>query len=110
MSALPLYVQVRHVRACLIKAIEETGSGWLVVPGEPNLDPVPVNSAFMAKQRPIPGGYLVIQENGYMRFAMRGEVEDSFHLVDNLSAKRAQLEAQLDEIDKAIEGHGRSAR
>ena len=107
MGQLPLYQQSRRVRACRIKAVEQTPSGWLLHPAEPFLDPFPVPAGFINNQRPMPGGYCVVQDGGNMRYVHAQEFESTYFEVDALKDRREQLTRELAEVNAAIEADTR---
>lgn len=107
-TLLPLYQQVRRVRACKIKAVEQTPHGWVLHPEEPFLDPFPVQAGFIQNQRPMAGGYLTIQDNGQMRYVNAAEFEAAHIQVDALLDRREQLLRSLSEIDTAIQANNRT--
>lgn len=107
MDLLPLYQQCRRVRACRIKLVEQTPSGWVLHPAEPFLDPFPVAAGFINNQRPMPGGYCVVQDNGQMRYVHAQEFEDTYYAVDALKDRQEQLTRQLAEVNAAIEANSR---
>lgn len=107
MQTLPLYQQSKRVRACRIKAVEQTPTGWVLCPAEPFLDPFPVTAGFIQNQRPMQGGYCVVTDNGQMRYVHAQEFEDTYYAVDALKDRHEQLTRQLAEVNAAIEANTR---
>lgn len=107
MEQLPPFQLCKRVRACRIKAVEQTPTGWMLHPAEPFLDPFPVPSGFINNQRPMPGGYCVVQGAGNLRYVHAQEFEDNYYAVDVLKDRHEQLTRQLAEVNAAIEANTR---
>lgn len=104
-SLLPLYQQIRRVRACKIKGVEQIDGAWLIHPAEGFIDPFQVGMGFINHQRPMAGGYLTIDDKGQMRYLNAAEFESNHIQVDALQDRREQLERELSKVNAAIAAH-----
>jgi hypothetical protein len=100
--SLPLYACHKQVMAFKIQAIVNGPGGWMVHPQDESLPPVVVPFTYLHKRDPRPGGYFVVYRDGYMSHTPAKEFEEGYVLVNELVARRAELERQLEIIDAAI--------
>lgn len=66
---MPKYKCHKEVHALKIAMIEPHGSGALITPADEGFAPFDVDSHFMAKHAPEPGGYYVVYDDGYKSFS-----------------------------------------
>lgn len=109
MSAhLPMYQRIGQVRACKIASIERTEDGFQVWPADKTLDPFPVPFAYVTTKSPKPGGYCILQDNGFYDFAPARVFEAEHLQVDELADRHATLTKQLAEVNAAIAANERT--
>lgn len=104
---LPLFQCHTRVRACLIHSVDrdEATDKWTVTPAEPYLDPFEVPRAFVARQGPRAGMYLVRMRNGFLAVSTAKEFEDNYAAVDALEERRDELLRQLADVNNAIKAN-----
>lgn len=102
MNELPLYQCHKRVRACKIKAVTRTATGWIIEPEEGFLEPIPVSVDYVTKHQPAPGGYFVTYEDGYRSYSPGTAFEAGYTPIDVLTDRREQLVQQLASVDAAI--------
>lgn len=78
MINLPEYQCHKKVKAAKITRIEKIGSNTYELVLEGKLSSIDIDSAFIAKNNPQPGGYLVIYGDGYMSYSPAKAFEDGY--------------------------------
>jgi len=73
--------KIARISEGLLSESEGSHPVWFLWPTDDNLDPVQVSAAWMAKNKVVIGGYLVIYADGYQSFSPTKAFEDGYALV-----------------------------
>jgi len=82
MKPIPRYVCHKTVEAYKIKGFEYRNEGVVLVPEDPDIEPVIVMRAYVQIHRPYPGGYYVRYADGYESFSPAVMFEDGYKLIE----------------------------
>lgn len=72
--------KIARISEGLLSESEGSHPVWFLWPTDDNLDPVQVSAAWMAKNKVVPNGYLVIYADGYQSFSPEKAFEDGYTL------------------------------
>lgn len=72
--------KIARISEGLLSESEGSHPVWFLWPTDDNLDPVQVSAAWMAKNKVVPNGYLVIYADGYQSFSPEKAFEDGYAL------------------------------
>ena len=77
---LPKYKSHKTVYALKIKNVNSDGNPGMILEPEDheNYAPFRVDQAFLDRNRPVPGGYYVVYEDGYKSFSPAKAFEEGY--------------------------------